>query len=1127
MVGYLIIGCLFRIDDFYNAEEWVSLFSDFGRWAYKFIVLIVGSIVFAIGFGICGLMIVLAERTKMLKNTRGVLDKNTIWWIVLGAASLIGIVGVFVILNTSSARTDFVVQVLLVGPLLFTLLILGPVLDLLQQKKPSKKILFWIGGAFASVLITAFVAAVVTNASESIQEWFNNPDPKFGISDDFWHEHNLDKFFTLGRDNISNRLGDLFRSILIAFNMFFLVNWFLWDHAEKTKKKKDKKPGILSRLRSIFKNNEKKSLEDEEGQKVLEEIDELKWVEKLVDSINAGEIPCCTNATVEKRTKEDLEKLKSSELNSSSQYKMFFEGYSLSHDQEKVLDQFLAGTQWDFANIHSGDPIINIADLLVRGSEGSGRTKWLLAAALCSATQLQRVLLICETEINADDMYLRLKDLLRDTIPGVDNIISCRRLAGEDSSLQAELMVPEKVRRLPDILVATQEELETTFFNHSGTVSGSKKELIQSISTILVNKLDLFAPDNQYSLPFLLGKIRLINSMDSPIKTAVLVPSSWDEPVYKMLKERLFSPIIEPIDETLGVFDSPVDKEVCIEVSNLAEAYLEIAEHLKSMDVFVIIVRALEGSKLDDYREKVESRSGNLEQLIIVGTLGKLRKNEDLRQQIAEKNCCVLVVRSESSESITTLSLPNDLDTVVIHLGEKEQGKPMPIFPMNDAEGMVATEVMNCLPYFNINDESPRSNWTQFGVPKRNELKSDEDGMEYVDGIVLKCNPREDRELADNITSDICLHEYEEHFIKADLNSNTYQLVIKEDKTSVVISRTPKKQKDDKKNLRLTHWFARGVEIENNVLDLAFADEILMKYKAKLFLPSSINEDKMKQARIDAFSADDLNQDPLDTDSYMPIWDGCIHPPGENTKLQFASIGLNAEVYNWINLIDKKTDRHKTVNVDWQLLGHYPARGGATLLTDSITFSYTAKCSILLLGESTSIPNKEELLGDGWNLEGNLIQIDDRGSPATSDEQTRKISREFWPEMTAALMAGIHSVAKGLSKRGRILAFHRPDEPSLIEVVIIELPEYFGTHEEQLAVLFKSNQLRDIFFNKVEEQLKRFEDCSNPANRKTASSILALASRQAYEGYSRPIGHCDDGIRSISTIRAALDPTRT
>ena len=1108
MLLYLVFGAFFKIEDSSSAEQWLSLILGLLKWMQQLVEYIVGAVVFAVGFGLCGLLIVLAERTKSLKNTRGLLDTTKIWWVVLSIASVIGAIGVIVILNTKDARIDFVSQVLLVGPLLLTLLILGPVIDLVNRKKPSKYVIKWIVGAFLSIFVTAIAASFVTNIASNIQEWFNSPDQNVGISDTFWKESGLETFFANGRESISSRIGNLLRSILIVFNLFFLVSWFLWDHSEESenkKNKKNKRQNIFTKFKNLF----KKEQEDSEEQQDKQEEDlTLAWVDGFVNLVNKSELPGCIKANEVRNdleeTEEPEEKQPSKE-SKNSEYSLFFEGAKPIAEQEQLLEQFIKGGTWNFANVQNIHKEIS-GDMLISGEPGSGRTGWVVAAAACSATRLLRTLLICRNEHEASEMNSRLNALFQGSIYGMQHLITCRRLGGKFKPLQPDLIHPDKIPPPPNVIIATSKELEDTFFKHNGSIPKAKEALLKSLSNILVTDIMRFNESELYRLPLLLGKIRLINKMspcNAPLRTAVVGPLNWGAAITKLIGERLFSPLTAWKQYELGLCKTTAEREVFIEIDDLKDAYKSVASALSKIDAYVVILRLVSDKQIDQYKEELNESGIDTEKIRIINSINKLRKDIEFNEHIKSAECCVIVDRVESNQNASAITTDSNCSTVVIHLGiSHANGVKLPIIASNSSEGLVAAELMTCLPYFEIKKFTSRNEWKQIGVPHRNKLSKAGKDAEAVDGIMFKCTPKDDVKLKEGISADLCLQEYAGHFSTSEMLNNTYNLAIKDDSTSIVIV---KNKKDERNQKRYIYWFPKGLELEKNQLDLASADRLLVHHRSKTFLPNRIYADRTGEIRVEANTSDDRNSIPLPSESYMPIWSGKLPVSSfKNAQPSISFDGLDANYYKWVNLRNIKTGKPFTADVDWSLLGHFPDRGGEINLADPIEFSYSAVCSFWLLGDLSAIGSDLNLLLKGeWNS--------DIANPTPNQ-------RVFWPELTAALMSGLDASAKGLSGFGRLLAFHNPKlGERAVEILILELPDYTNTYQESISIIFKNNKLRSRFINASKATLNKLKSIDNH-KAQDIFNALSTSARQAYGSFYGPLNRIDQAEGILNNL---------
>ena len=211
----------------FSFEAFVNFIQGLLDWLSIWGWLLTGLIVFAIGFGVCGLLIVLASRyTEFGNKKRAIKNSKWPWWLIIGSSVFIGIIGVLVVLNSESAKVDFVAHAFLIGPILITILVLGPLLDMVHPDGNGMKgrtVFFWIIG----IVITTYLAALFSGwtriGTETIQGWITDEQWVALKGTDFGQD-----YFPEKKTQLATNLDDLIRSVVVIINMFLLTSWLLW-----------------------------------------------------------------------------------------------------------------------------------------------------------------------------------------------------------------------------------------------------------------------------------------------------------------------------------------------------------------------------------------------------------------------------------------------------------------------------------------------------------------------------------------------------------------------------------------------------------------------------------------------------------------------------------------------------------------------------------------------------------------------------------------------------------------------------------------------------------------------------------------------------------------------------------
>jgi hypothetical protein len=210
-------------------------------------------------------------------------------------------------------------------------------------------------------------------------------------------------------------------------------------------------------------------------------------------------------------------------------------------------------------------------------------------------------------------------------------------------------------------------------------------------------------------------------------------------------------------------------------------------------------------------------------------------------------------------------------------------------------------------------------------------------------------------------------------------------------------------------------------------------------------------------------------------DSDMPQWKGKVTIKSD-TIVSPATAGFS-DGLTWFHIRDtKQKTRNASNTVDWNLDGRYSkARSHSPM--DNLNFSYDGICSLFTIGVTDTV--------DYSNLKFHGEWATDQKEPA----------RVFWPEMTAALMAGVHSCAPDACRLSRMLAFSNDSQyPNTALVLVAELPEFAGTMEEVIKLIFRGDNLREQFLKTAIAVLERVKRAKS---QRAIFNALAISAHQA------------------------------
>jgi hypothetical protein len=173
---------------------------------------------------------------------------------------------------------------------------------------------------------------------------------------------------------------------------------------------------------------------------------------------------------------------------------------------------------------------------------------------------------------------------------------------------------------------------------------------------------------------------------------------------------------------------------------------------------------------------------------------------------------------------------------------------------------------------------------------------------------------------------------------------------------------------------------------------------------------------------------------------------------------------------------------------------------------DPLAFEYDAYAAVMVLGDPDASDREEALqpvgdVGGVWDI------------AAEAD------GRVFWPELTAALMAGLRACVKDAGRLGRVLAFSSKARPGVAHVLLLELPSRSGMLEEIFELIFGSGGSSTLQKQFVEAAISVVDRVSSPdLGKRAVFESLACAAGQAMGTFNTTL--------DCATARAVLEQIR-
>ena len=1057
MFGFFLYFLL-SVDSF---KELLDLFISTYHWISRMKVVLVSLVVFAIGFGVCGLLTVLASRYPTM-GARDRISRAGVWsWgVVLAAVVLIGATGIIIVLKVDSTRLSLFAHALLLGPILMAIFVLGPLLDWVHGRgQRGYAVFLWVIGLIVAATVTMFTMEWVRTFSEWLAGMISDEQWKLAVDSEFGPHLPTDK------DALPGAIVNFVRSVVMIINMCLLAVWLFWRHpidedAKSKAEEKEKKRGFFSRVihaagsvvASVLGLSEDKESDGPAPQ---------DWLEPLLaaDPLPEGCLSIQERSDEERGVKE----VEYSPPCEDSEYQPFFGDITPSCDQDDALRKFLDGKVRDFARLIEGGSG-GTGDLMVCGAPGAGRHTWLAATSLaCAVLRGDKTLVLCPDEATADATSKQINSAMADS--QVEGLIMIQRL---NRKLEASLDAG-KFASIPEVMVATPQEVEKAFFAEVRGGIEAKRAAIRMIDAIFVTDIMEFSADDSLQLPFLLGKIRLVNEVARDgVQVAVLVPAELDESMRAMIGDRLISPIRAWRGSRvvqLRPWRSPADVELLVEVDDVDAAFNSIAGFLLQRGQYVVVVRKGLGERaLQKVRETLLPEGIPEDHLQVVPSLNVLRQtaSEEAESDGPSHDWCIIMNRATREEGVGSMSvpvLPGAAHTAVIHLGRpdvmnRSRSVRLPLLGSSKSEGRLVRELATAIPYLEQKAPVHRNIWRQFGVPEAGRLRETEAGEREVTSFRFLVDPPEPAEGQPQparglqVFSWIHLDHYEGHHAmigEVRAQGAVHALRLRSGSGSDLVITTQSLSGAEQK--RIAEWSIEGQQFADSTSDLAKVDSLTKRAEGGRWFPRSIVDDGRGGVRIEGYRASDSP-----TEADKPMWSGQIIIPDDAVPVP-ATQGFPSCI-RWYHLReDKSRSRSSFAQVTWSLEGYY-AESGAASRIEPIEFQYEARPAMLVLGDWPGQDQPVEAPAGLW-------QIDDDGD------------RQYWPELTAAIMSGLCECMQHAGQLGRVMAFRSRSRPEVSQVLIAELPDLSGTLEELFRLIFLSETLQKQFVTEVRRVLQQ------------------------------------------------------
>jgi hypothetical protein len=413
----------------------------------------------------------------------------------------------------------------------------------------------------------------------------------------------------------------------------------------------------------------------------------------------------------------------------------FFGGITPTRDQVLGLERFLRLHDDSLEATRRGESEAASSDLLLLGDHGAGRSRTLHACILAATiVRGQGALVIVPDGIQRQNTVDRVqRDLdalgMRDflAVDALDGQLLGPWIQAQARAIQASEegnAAPESPAPLPEIMVATLDELERQLFGRQCSQSEAKalRQLLACHDAVFVEDLDHFRGPRRAHLPFVLDKLRLFQSAIFRRPQVVVVGPRMDPAALSVVGERLFGVrAFDTAQNTVTLQPRAVDPCWMVELKFAkAEEIEEARERLSRLATgkglnTLLYVRAIDEDTARVQEQRLAEGNGRLQ---VVGELDRLDLLDGADPDLA------LYTASLRTDELVQLRAGASGRTVIVSLGylsTSTESLPeystdtVPIFPPREAEALGALHLATSLPLLPPSIPVPAAAWMDVG----------------------------------------------------------------------------------------------------------------------------------------------------------------------------------------------------------------------------------------------------------------------------------------------------------------------------------------------------------------------------------------------------------------------------
>ncbi len=1001
------------------------------------------------GFGAAGVLILMASKAGIRfasgdapEGGRGILA-------ALVATASFGLIGVGLSIWSGNGQLEILGLLLLVMPFVLSVAILGAAVDRREGRSSAR--VFGLIPLVAFVLLYASVVmGALTRSCRRGVEWLFGAD----LIQQYAAVHPA-----------LDRLDDLVRSasmvlLFAAIGIWCLMRkpWGKDQDEDSSESKSEDPPGLITRIwravcafvRRLF-----------GGQEEEEEEKETPGTPAFLDELLGSEDPPGwlggTSSSPEpgrffRRDREAVPRAEGTPF-----WRGLFGGKVPTVDQVRVLETLL-GRREDL-QVDENRPGV-MPDMLLEGEFASGRTTALAAAAIASVVLRGQYTMILVPNRSAD---ARIRELIAELLAWarLDGLIETTTLEGREELVSGS----SKATDLPQILVGTISDVQHVFFEGRLANDGIR-DLLAAIGVILVDDLLEFSDEHRRELPFVMQKIRMLQSSLRTWGQFVVVIPMLDRmaTVRDHLARRLFSQVHPYESVRLRNWRALPGNVRVIPVDSVdrMSALAEIAGTVDPDWGRVVFVSAAES-------EEFESSAGARVEVV--------RKLSDL-PTLAEKDRKEWVILIEDGHrSSRQLAARIDLSELgsksvwvsLVSPGDSRDASDLQFVPLqvptlgsSAAQGRWIRHAMEVIPHLAPMSPIDRTEWIQFGLPGVGEIQR----VSSLDVIVPVFSLELDPPDAMGSISGAAMSGRRSMYHWVSVNQGAmknasmldpdreYRVALRAGNEVVVVGG------EEPSEGRHGYWLSEtGQAIgSSNQIDFAVADRLVHRHGSVEYAPSTMRIDQSGRVRVTAAA---IGDDDRERAFCYPIWSGSWFLPRQEigTEIIIVPRGVSGAGMRRLDLDDAgHVRRHVLRDLTWRASGL--ANGsGISMSLDLKPFRFTAGLSLLLVGSGLDQMQNEDLvfadqIAGGWGI-----------GAGTAD-------REYWPELTAALNHGLRAVAPGVEHLGRILVFRKGP---VAQIALLEPWSSLGSLPELVDLVLRTETLRRRLGRKAQSVLSSLE----------------------------------------------------